>query len=216
MWSWCRPGRIRPGRSGYDLVPAPRSNLAKWLQGMPYEAAYTVICRALTWDDSPWGYWQVKLERLCTRVSRFNCYPLSVPSAARAAGGCESSHLSANDNLAFAFCQQKTASWDQGPKTGCYWPDRELLAESGSDAAAFPGCHVRLNGGRPETTTKDRGTAIARAGRRRSVQGDPSRPSTPPRQFIDAREASRGWRVAARPDARWRESDSVTRPELFA
>jgi hypothetical protein len=146
MWSWCRPGRIRPGRSGYDLVPAPRSNLVKWLQGMPYEAAYTVICPTLTWDDSPSGYWQVKLERLCTRVSRFNCYPLSVPSAARAAGGCESSHLSANDNLAFAFCQQKTASWDQGPKTGCSWPDRELLAESGSDAAAFPGYHVRLNG----------------------------------------------------------------------
>jgi hypothetical protein len=52
---------------------------------------------------SPLGYWQVKLERSCTRVSRFNCHPSTVKSAGSTVAGRVARLLSADDNPPSAF-----------------------------------------------------------------------------------------------------------------
>jgi hypothetical protein len=51
----------------------------------------------------PSGYWQVKLERSYTRVSRFSCHPSAVKSAGSTAAGHVARLLSADDNLPSAF-----------------------------------------------------------------------------------------------------------------
>ena len=77
-----------------------------------------------------------KIRALMYASVKIQLLSSSVPSAARDTGDCESSHLSANDNLAFAFLSAKDS------KSGSGFQDQVLLtgpgATAGSESDAVP------------------------------------------------------------------------------
>jgi hypothetical protein len=101
---------------------------------MSYEAGYTAICLPLPCMFSPSGYWQVKLERSYTRVSRFSRHPSAVKSAGSTAAGHVARLLSADDNLPSTFL---SAGHEQaGHRAG-------LIAASGRVVALVPSRRTR-------------------------------------------------------------------------
>jgi hypothetical protein len=88
----------------------------------------------LTVYVSPSGYWQVKLERSYTRVSRFSRHPSAVKSAGSTAAGPVARLLSADDNLPSTFL---SAGHEQaGRRAG-------LIAASGRVVALVPSRRTR-------------------------------------------------------------------------